>query len=162
MTIKNDNQQQLEASLAEDQPALPPGDDEGAPPIEPQDMTPEQRRTMIVIVIVVILIVAMILGSIFWLANQPPARVAQIRDIFIIWMGIMSLLTGIALVILMVQLAKLMNLLQNELQPILESLNETISYLRGTSVFLSDNISEPVIKANEYLAGISQFFAVLG
>jgi len=56
----------------------------------------------------------------------------------------------------------LINLLQNEIKPILDSTNETVSNLRGTTVFLSDNLVGPVIKLNEYLAGITQFIQVIG
>ena len=62
----------------------------------------------------------------------------------------------------MIQLARLLNLLQNEIQPILESINETVSHLRGTSVFLGDNLTEPVIKANTYISGLRQFLLTLG
>ena len=59
-------------------------------------------------------------------------------------------------------MARLINLLQNEIKPILYSTNETVSTLRGTAAFLSDNLAEPVIKLNEYLAGFMQALAVLG
>ena len=135
---------------------------EGATPPEPQELTPEQRRAMIVVVFIVVFIAILIVGSIILLAYLPADTVAHIRDIFIIWMAIMSLLISVALVILMIQLARLLNLLQNEIKPILDSTNETVSHLRGTTVFLSDNLAEPVIKANTYFAGFAQFLSTLG
>jgi hypothetical protein len=77
-------------------------------------------------------------------------------------MGLMSLLTGVVLVILILQLARLINLLQNEIKPILDSVNETTSHLRGTTMFLSENLVAPIIKLNEYMAGLSQLFQVIG
>ena len=162
MTLNDDRQLATQEPITEEQPHLPPGADAGHLPPEPQDLTPEQRRTMVAIIIVLVLGVSLVIISIVWMAIQPPARVAHIRDIFIIWMAIMSLLVSIALVILMVQLARLINLLQNEIKPILDSINETTSHLRGTSMFLGDNLTEPVIKANEYFAGISELFATIG
>ncbi len=129
---------------------------------ESQGLTPEQKRVTIILVIVLILLVVSILGSVAYLLNQEPEKVGLIRDIFIIFMALESILTGLALVILLVQLARLINLLQNEIKPILDSTSQTISNLRGTTVFLSDNLVGPVIKLNEYLAGFSQFFQVLG
>lgn len=161
MTIDN-NTQNDQPAADEEQNVLPITTEGVGQPPEPQELTPEQRRAMIFIIIVVVFIAALIAGSIIWLAYQPPARVAHIRDIFIIWMAIMSLLVSVALVILMIQLARLLNLMQNEIQPILESINETVSHLRGTSVFLSDNLTEPVIKANTYISGLRQFFLTLG
>jgi len=58
----------------------------------------------------------------------------------------------------MVQLATLINLLQNEIKPILEATNETANTVRGTAKFLSDSAVEPVIKLNEYLAGLKKLY----
>ena len=87
---------------------------------------------------------------------------AKIRDVFIIFMALESLVVGVALIILMVQLATLINLLQNELKPMINSTNETVNTLRGTVVFLSENVTEPVIKLNSFLAGSKTFFDILG
>jgi amino acid permease len=76
-------------------------------------------------------------------------------------MALESLLLGVALVILIIQLAILINLLQNEIKPILNSTNETVNTLRGTATFLSDNLVEPVIKLNEYLAAFKRLFDFL-
>jgi len=133
----------------------------GDPAVE-QQLTAEQKRTIVFVIIAIIVILASIVGSIVFLMNQPTGEVARIRDIVIIFMAIQSLLTGLALVVLLIQLARLINLLQNEVKPILDSTNETVSNLRGTTVFLSDNLVEPVIKLNEYLAGITQLLQVIG
>jgi hypothetical protein len=69
---------------------------------------------------------------------------------------------GVALVVLIVQLAALINLLQNEVKPILIATNETVNTLRGTSEFLSENVVEPVIKLNGYLAGLYRMLELLG
>jgi len=81
-----------------------------------------------------------------------------IRDIFIIFLAIESMFIGFALVVLMVQVARLTNLLQHEIKPILESTNETINTVRGTAIFVSENIVEPVMKINSYIAALSKFF----
>lgn len=129
---------------------------------DPSDeLTASQRKTLIGVIVGVILLLIAIIGGIWWLV-QPSTDTARVRDIFIIFMAFESLLIGFTLVILIIQLARLINLLQNEIKPIIDSTNETVSNLRGTTAFLSENLSEPVIKMNEYLAGISEFFKVLG
>ena len=85
---------------------------------------------------------------------QNSGTTARIRDIFIIFMAFESLIIGAALVILVIQVASLINLLQNEVRPILKSTSETVDTLRGTTAFLSENMVEPVIKLNSYLAGL--------
>jgi membrane protein implicated in regulation of membrane protease activity len=126
------------------------------------NLTAEQRRITIIIIAIAIVVFIVIIGSFLLLMNAKPAAVAQLRDVFIIFLALQSLLIGLVLVILMVQLARLINLLQNEIKPILESTNETVSNLRGTTTFLSDNVVEPIIKMNEYMAGLMKFVAVLG
>jgi membrane protein implicated in regulation of membrane protease activity len=119
-----------------------------------------QRLIMISIVVGALILVALLVVSVIFMVRNPAATVV-IRDIFIVFMALQSLLLGLVLVILIIQLARLINLLQNEIKPILESTNETVSTLRGTTNFLSDHLAEPVIKLNEYLAGLQQFFTLL-
>ncbi len=160
MTINNGNSS-FQDTTPEAQRSITPGSLPEPQP-EPQEMTPEQRRAVITLGVIILVIILVSVGFTIGLAYLPAERVAHIRDIFIIWLAIMSLLIGTALVILMIQMARLINLLQNEIKPILDSTNETVSHLRGTTVFLGDNLAEPVIKANEYIAGLSQFFAAIG
>jgi hypothetical protein len=87
---------------------------------------------------------------------QPGTDTSRIRDIFIIFMALEFLLIGIVMIILIIQLARLTLLLQNEIKPILESTSETANTLRGTTAFLSDHLVEPVLKLNQYLAGMNR------
>jgi hypothetical protein len=109
-------------------------------------------------VIVGVILLAAVVVAVVFLMRSSTDTTARIRDIFIIFMALESLIIGVALVILMVQLATLINLLQNEIKPIINSTNETVSTLRGTVTFLSDNMVEPVIKLNGYLSGLKAFF----
>lgn len=126
-----------------------------------EDTTGRQRRIIIVLAIVGVLLLAGLIAGLFFLL-QPTTDTARVRDIFIIIMALESLLLGLVLIILVLQLARLINLLQNEIKPILESTNETVSTLRGTTAFLSDNLVEPVIRLNEYLAAVNQVRSFFG
>ena len=92
---------------------------------------------------------------------QAPQQTQTIRDIFIIFMALESLLIGVALIILIVQFASLINLLQNEVRPILDSTNETVNHLRGTAEFLGESVVEPVVKLSGYLAGMQRMLELL-
>jgi hypothetical protein len=127
----------------------------------PDELTAEQKRAIIIVIIVVILLLVLMGLSVVYLL-QPTTDTAKVRDVFIIFMALQSMLTGLTLVVLMIQMARLANLLQNEIKPILDSTNETISNLRGTTNFLSANLVEPVIKVNEYVAGLNTLFELLG
>jgi hypothetical protein len=87
---------------------------------------------------------------------QPGTDTGRIRDIFIIFMALEFLLIGIVMIILIIQLARLSLLLQNEISQILESTQETANTLRGTTEFMSEHLVEPVMKMNQYLAGMNR------
>ena len=120
-----------------------------------------QRWMMVGIIAGILIFLALIALAVFALL-QDGSRTANIRDIFIIFMAFESLIIGAALVVLVIQIASLLNLLQNEVKPILKSTSETVNTLRGTTEFLSENLVEPVIKLNSYLAGLRKFFDVFG
>jgi hypothetical protein len=134
------------------------------PPSLPPEITSEQlkqqRQIIAGIVIFVILVLIATIVSIYFLL-QPTTDTNRIRDVFIIMIAALTLLMGFVLILLIVQLARLINLLQNEIRPILESTNETTRTLRGTAVFMSDHLAEPVIKANESLAGIQRLMDII-
>jgi hypothetical protein len=113
------------------------------------------------IIIAVFIILAGIIVAVIALTEHP-AVATNVRDIFIIFMAFESLIIGAALVVLVIQIAGLINLLQNEVKPILQSTSETVNTLRGTTEFLSENLVEPVIKLNSYLAGLKKFFDLFG
>ena len=126
-----------------------------------QEAERRQRTIVITAVIFLIILIAGIVAAIIGLL-QPNAPTEKIRDIFIIFMALESLLIGTALIILIVQFASLINLLQNEVRPILDATNETVNHLRGTAEFLGENVVEPVIKLNGYLAGMQRMLELLG
>ncbi len=119
----------------------------------------KQRWILAGVIAGLVILLALVGWAIFAL-SQHPETAANVRDIFIIAMAFISLVVGVALVILMIQLATLINLLQNEIRPILQSTSETVNTLRGTTEFLSENLVEPVIKLNSYLAGLRRMLEV--
>lgn len=142
-------------------PLLPPTSGEPGGN-QPSDLSKEQKRTIIIIIVVLLFLTMLTAACIWILMNKPLGEVARIRDIFIILMAIQSLVIGLALVVLMIQLARLINLMENEIKPILDTTNETVSNLRGTTLFLSENLVGPVLRMNEYLAGLTQLLATVG
>jgi hypothetical protein len=131
-------------------------------PASSKELEKQQRRIVIIIIAIALVILVVIVASFVFLMRAQASNVAQLRDVFIIFLALQSLLIGLVLVILMIQLATLINLLQNEIKPILDSTNETVSNLRGTTNFLSDNLVEPVIRLNETMAGFMQFLVIMG
>lgn len=127
----------------------------------PSEQEKKTRRIMIAVIVGgIILLAALILAIVVLL--QPTTPTDRIRDVFIIVVALESLVIGVALIILIIQLASLINLLQNEVRPILKSTSETVNTLRGTVEFLGENMVEPVIKLNGYLAGMSRVIELMG
>ena len=122
-----------------------------------------RRRGWIIagIVVLVVAFIALVVWAVIALASNP-SRAANFRDIFIIFMAVESLIMGAAMVVLIIQMASLINLLQNEVKPILEATTDTVNTLRGTTEFLSENLVGPVIKLNSYLAGLRKLFDLFG
>jgi len=120
-----------------------------------------QRWILAGIIAGVIVVLALLALAVYGLLRNP-GTTANIRDIFIIFMAFESLIIGVALVILVIQIASLINLLQNEVKPILAATNETVNTLRGTTEFLSENLVEPVIKLNSTVAGLRRILEIFG
>jgi MFS family permease len=137
-------------------PATPP------PQKDKEGLTENQQRAMIIGggVIGLVVLAALIVSGVFLVRHPDQASVW--RDVFIIFMALESLVIGAALVILIVQLAVLTNLLKHEIKPILEATQETATTVRGTTLFLSENLVEPVMKLNSYVAGLSRLVETLG
>ena len=119
-------------------------------------------RRILIGVIVGAVIVVLLLGIAIYFLLQPATPTDRIRDVFIIVVALESLVIGVAMIVLIMQLASLINLLQNEIRPILNATNETVNTLRGTAEFLGDNVVEPVIKLNGYLAGLYRMLELMG
>jgi len=121
----------------------------------------QMKRTMTIVGIGAVLLL-ILLGVAIYFLLQPATPTDKIRDIFIIIVALESLVIGVALIILVMQLASLVNLLQNEVRPILKATNETVNNLRGTAEFLGENVVEPVVKLNGYLAGLTRMLELMG
>ena len=119
------------------------------------------KRIMIGVIVGAVVLLILLGVAIFFLL-QPGTPTDRIRDIFIIVVALESLVIGVALIVLVLQLASLINLLQNEIRPILNATNETVNTLRGTAEFLGESVVEPVIKLNGYLAGLYRMLELMG
>ena len=129
------------------------------PPVPPQKEEKSSSLPLIIGIIVgVVLLAAIIAGAIFLVNHEETA--STVRDIFIILVALEFMLIGWVLIVLIIQLAKLVNMLQNEVQPMIESTNEAVNTIRGTSIFISENLTEPIIKLNSYVAALNQFTSI--
>jgi hypothetical protein len=130
--------------------------------VKPTDQEQKTKRIITVVVVAAVIILVGLIIAAIWYLMQTTTPTDRIRDIFIIVVALESLVIGVALIVLIVQLASLINLLQNEVRPILTATSETVNNLRGTAEFLGENVVEPVIKLNSYLAGMNRVIELMG
>ena len=145
--------------MEETKPSSPPA----LPTSQDVDKETERRNRKITIyaTIFAVAFLGLLILAIYGLTRDAGVT-ENIRDIFIIFMALISIVIGAALVVLIIQIASLINLLNNEIKPILDATNETIATLRGTTEFLSENLVQPVVKLNSYLAGLTKMLEMIG
>jgi hypothetical protein len=114
----------------------------------------------VAIAVSVVLLLAIIGAAIYGMVTHPFIT-ARLRDIFIIALALVTILIGLFLMVLIFQLQSLIVLLRDELKPILESTNQTVSTVRGTTTFVSDTVVHPVITVASYLSGVRETVKVL-
>jgi len=137
-------------------------------PQQQQEYTPQtdsnmiDKKKVVWVIIIFLLVIAASVFGVFELVQAGPDTTSQVRDIFIIVLALESFIIGAALVILVIQLASLTNMLQNEIKPIITDTKDTISTVKGTADFLSKRAVKPVIAANSYMAGAKKFLEILG
>ncbi len=79
-----------------------------------------------------------------------------VRDIAIIILAVESIVIGVLLGLLVIQVIRLVKLLREEVLPILNSTQETVSTVRGTASFVSEHLVQPMVKVSSYAAGARQ------
>ena len=130
--------------------------------MENEKNSQSQKTTLIIIAVITILFLTGMTIGVIYLAKSNVQVTSQIRDIFIIILVLESFLIGAALIILIIQLALLSNLLQNEIRPILYSTKVTIRTVKGTSQFISERAVKPIVSIGGLLAGGRKLFEIVG
>jgi len=77
---------------------------------------------------------------------------ATVRDIAIIIIAVQTIVIGVLIAVLVWQIWRLVKIIQTELMPIIEDTQATISTVRGTTTFVSNNVIDPVISTNRKVA----------
>lgn len=86
---------------------------------------------------------------------------AFVRDLAIILLAIESLVIGVVLIVLIWEVRNLAKLLREEIKPILESADETVRTMRGTTTFMSETLVKPVVRASGFASGVAQALRIL-
>ncbi len=147
------------------------------PPATADELSPSELKARRILTIGLIVVGVLLVGLIVLLvflsigaydaayAGEQPSPgevvVGLLRDTAIIFVAFETLVIGILLIILMIQMQSLISLLRNEIQPLLEAANETVATVRGTTQFVSHNVVSPVMKWSGYVAGVKRIIKEL-
>jgi len=89
-------------------------------------------------------------------ASTAAPGVRVVRDLLIIFVSLEVVIIGASITVFLIQLARLVNLVRNEIEPLVEAAHETIDTIRGTALFLSKNVVEPVTSVSSVIRGLGK------
>lgn len=89
------------------------------------------------------------------------SAIGFVRDLAIILLALESLVIGIVLVVLILEIRNLAKLLREEIKPILDSADETVRTVRGTTSFVSETFVNPMIRVSGFASGILEALRIL-
>ena len=96
--------------------------------------------------------------GLFIALSANPTRTANLRDIVIIVLAVITLITNIVISVLVASLIfnlhGLVGTVQSEIKPLLERANQTLQVVRNTTSLVNENIAGPAIKVASVLAGL--------
>jgi heme/copper-type cytochrome/quinol oxidase subunit 2 len=112
-------------------------------------------------IIVLIFLIGLVL-ALLDNVDATAARIEILKNTMIIIMILEALLIVAALAILIVQVGRLINLLQNKAKPVLENTQEAVNSAKGTIEFVGENVTEPIIQVGSFMAGARVFIREVG
>ncbi len=117
-----------------------------------------QKAVAIIGIVIALILIAIIAGAVLLALNAETTApgVKIVRDLLIISLTLEMIIIGAALTVLVVQIARFINLMNNEVQPLVETTRETLQTVRGTAAFMSKHLAEPVMQANSVLSGLAK------
>jgi ABC-type sugar transport system permease subunit len=146
---------------------LPAPTTEAAPTIQatPEPSADELRKRRLILgigVAIVVLLLVLLMGGTIWAVQPQNQEVTRgLRDVAIILLAFLSLVISAMSIAMLYQVTMLTLLLRDEIKPLLESVNETMNTVRGTTVFMSENVVQPTIKVASTLSGVWRTIEVL-
>lgn len=88
-------------------------------------------------------------------------RMQYFRDLGLIVLTLQGILIITGLAILVLQVARFVNLLRSEVKPITEDARSTISEVRATTAFVGKNTVQPLVRIQAFFVGALAFLREL-
>jgi hypothetical protein len=167
---------QTDSHTNKEPPTMPPASPQEAPTA--RELSPAELKAKRLFIIFAVVAGLLLIGLVVLLvflsidayhaaytgAAPSPGSVVVglLRDVAIVFVAFETMIIGILLIVLMLQVQSLVVLLRDEIRPMLEAVNETLATVRGTTQFVSHNVVDPVMKWSGYLAGLQRVLRQIG
>lgn len=119
-----------------------------------------QRVTIISVVIFIAIYLGLLLIGLFaaikW-GESAALYFSYFKDLLTISLIMASLIIVVSIGILIAQIAKLVNLIHTQIQPLTAHSRKTLSTITATSKFIQNHAIQPIIQASSFLAGLMAF-----
>ncbi len=102
-----------------------------------------------------------VLALLVYLLLDNPGTTETVRDLFIIVLALETFAIGALVIVLVFQVIALVRMVRDELQPMVDSTQETLDTVKGTTTFISERVTQPAIKAMSYSKGMGTALSVL-
>jgi len=86
---------------------------------------------------------------------------AAVRDAAIVLLALLSIVIGVLLALMLLQIRSLIRVLREEIAPMLASVHETLDTVQGTTTFVSRNVVRPVVQVRSYSSAALQIIRSL-
>lgn len=124
------------------------------------------RKRIRRVILVVTLVPAVLFGIMFLLAvllalsdvEAAGDIVRMIRDLMIVFIALELALIFVSVSILLVQVSRLLNLLNEEIAPLLDATQETVQTAQNTVEFAGRNVLNPFIEASAFYTTLMSLF----
>lgn len=122
-------------------------------------------QKMIAAFVGVIAVIAAVFVFALLLAATNPEGAASfmgyLRDMFISILCLQGIVVVAAVAILVVQVARFVNLLRNEVKPVTDQARETLTTVQTSTKFIGTSAAEPFVAARSWWTGLRTFVAVV-
>jgi cytochrome b561 len=108
--------------------------------------------------LIILIIVGSIIIAISSDAQQASSLMDYIRDVISVTLTAVLILIIVGIAVLILQIARFVNLLINEVKPITEDTKRAIKHAAVAAEFASKRGVEPIIKSQAFFFGLSAFF----
>ena len=153
---------QHRSSLSNDKTPILPGPTQEEEATKRSAGLSSSPKPAIIAAIVAIVILAVLIAVGVVLFNNPPSA-AVLRDIFLILLGIQSMVIGLLIIVMLVAIIYVVlkvydfvKFVQTEVEPMLDRADDAVRSVQSRAVFISDTAVKPVVEIMAQVSAIRQ------